>query len=246
MICQAGCYAAYYGHLTIEWDREKGEIVGVSGGAVQRDESVIPDQDLTELLTHWQEHAAVELTEVVAELDETVEHAIMGNSPLAHLLTDAMRKQTGAQIAMINAGSISHGLLAGPVTKADMLTCFPGPHVTCVTEMTGEQILSLLRKSLDPSFVQQIGRGYGFRGYYVGGLQVSGLQVRVVTGLDGFELDVECAGQPLVPGEVYQVAGTDYLHFSPAYVEFKEGRTFASSCRFCVKCSAMNWREHAG
>lgn len=223
IICQAGCYGAFYGHLTIDWDAEKREVVGISGGAVARDEQVTPDQDLASLLTHWQEHAAQELTEVVAELEDTVEHAIMGNSPLGHLLTDAMRRQTGAQIAMINAGSFNHGLLQGKVTKADMLTCFPGPHIICVTELTGEQVLSLLRKSLDPFHVQQIGRGYGFRGYYVGGLQLSGLHVNVVIGEDGYELDVTCDGQPLVADQVYQVAATDYLHFSPVYPEFKQG-----------------------
>jgi 5'-nucleotidase len=226
IICQAGCYGSHYGHLEIEWDAKKGEIVSFQGGAIARDESLEPDADLVELLTHWQEHAANELTQVVAYLDEPLEHALSGDSQLANVLTDGMRRLTGAPIAMINAGLLSHGLIAGPVTRADMLTCFPGPSIPVVVELTGAQILSLLHKGIDPAYVERVGKGYGFRGHFVGGLQVSGLTVRVLRKREGrYEVTAEVNGRPIDREAYYEVATVDYLYFSPVYEEFKQGRS---------------------
>ncbi|TCP53812.1 2',3'-cyclic-nucleotide 2'-phosphodiesterase (5'-nucleotidase family) [Tumebacillus sp. BK434] len=226
LICQAGCYGSHYGHLAVEWDEAAGKIVSYEGGAVPRDDSTPPDADLLHLLAHWQEHAAEQLTQVVAELDRPLEHALAGDSPLANVLTDGMRRLTGAPIAMINAGLISHGLIAGPVTRADLLTCFPGPSIPVVIELTGAQILSVLHKGLDPAYVERVGKGYGFRGHYVGGIQVSGLTVLVnVNEDDTYEVGAKLAGQPLDPEAIYEVCAVDYLYFSPVYEEFKQGHS---------------------
>jgi 5'-nucleotidase len=223
-ICQAGCYGEYYGHLVVDWDEEGRQIRSVEGGAMRPDPARVPDRDLVELAENWRSAAEQEMEEVVAILPGELGHAIMGNSPLAHVLLDEMRVHTGAPIAMLNGGILGHGLLAGPVKRADLLTCFPGPSVTAVVELSGSQILTLLQKSLDPQYIQKRGKGYGFRGYYVGGLQVSGLQVAVVTDDDGYSLSVEHEGRALDPDEHYEVAVADYLYFSPSYEEFKEAR----------------------
>ena len=219
-ICQAGCFGGYYGHLNVEWDEERGVITSVQGGAIERDPAVEADQDLSDLLAHWQEEAQERLNEVVAELPAPLGHDLAGNSPLAHLLTDGMRRLSGAPIGMINGGMFNHGLIAGAVTKADLLTCFPGPILTCVIEMTGEQILSALSKSLDPAYLHKVGKGYGFRGHFIGGLQVSGLRVFVDP---SGAVRAEHEGQPLDPARCYDVAATDHLYFSQVYEEFRQG-----------------------
>lgn len=225
IICQAGFHGRYYGRLTLDFDESTRRITGFSGGAVERDASLTPEPQLVDLLTRWQDYAQEQLTETVAELPVDVGHSLTGNSPLADLLTDGMRELTGASIAMINGGMFNHGLLSGTVTRHDLLTCFPSPSITCVTELTGAQVLSLLRKSLDPAYTDRIGKGYGFRGYQVGSLMVSGLQVRVTLG-DGGEplLEAEHAGEPIREEALYEVAATDYLYFSQVYEEFKQGR----------------------
>ncbi|ASS74454.1 hypothetical protein CIG75_05255 [Tumebacillus algifaecis] len=245
IICQAGCYGSHYGHLAVEWDVESRKIVSFSGGAIGRDLSTVPDQDLVDVLAHFQEAAAVELAQVVAELPEPLEHRIAGDSPLSNVLTDGMRRLTGTPIAMINAGLLSHGLIAGEVTRADLLTCFPGPSTLVVLELTGAQILSLLHKGLDPSYVERVGKGYGFRGHYVGGLQVSGLVVRVVpSGVeDQYEVTAELGGQPLDPTAYYEVATADYLYFSPVYEEFKQGRSTRFELPFLRELLGMQLKE---
>jgi len=223
IICQAGCYGAFYGHLAIEWDPERREVTAVEGGVIPRDREIVPDADLSDLLAHWQERADESLNIEIGELPCELDHDLSLNSPLAHALTDRMREKTGADFAMINGGMFNHGLLAGAVMKRDLLTCFPSPSITCIVELTGSQILSVLAKSLLPDYVQRIGKGYGFRGHFVGGMQVSGLDVTVLRLADG-SLKVRAAhgGAPLEPERRYAVAATDYLYFSGVYEEFKE------------------------
>jgi 2',3'-cyclic-nucleotide 2'-phosphodiesterase (5'-nucleotidase family) len=225
-ICQAGCYGGFYGHVELEWDAEHHRVQSVSGGAIPRDPSVTADEDLQALMEHWQERAAEELSAVIADLPRELGHSLLGNSPLSHLLADGMRRLTGAEIAMINGGMFNHGLIAGPCTRQDLLTCFPSPSLSCVVELTGAQILSVLRKSLLPGYYERVGKGYGFRGHFIGGMQVSGLSIRVLEmGEMLFDLQAEHEGAPLDPERVYRVAAPDYLYFSAVFEEFKEGRS---------------------
>ncbi|PWK13803.1 bifunctional metallophosphatase/5'-nucleotidase [Tumebacillus permanentifrigoris] len=225
-ICQAGCYGGFYGHVELEWDVAEQRVRGVSGGAIPRDPSVVPDADLESLLAHWQELAAEELSAVIVELPDELGHHLIGNSALGHLLADGMRRLTGADIAMINGGMFNHGLIAGPCTRQDLLTCFPSPSLSCVVELSGAQIRDVLQKSLLPGYYERVGKGYGFRGHYLGGLQVSGLRIRVVElGEFLYDLQIEHAGEPLDLAGVYRVAAPDYLYFSAVYEEFKEGRS---------------------
>lgn len=225
-ICQAGCFGAFYGHVELDWDAEVRKIRGVTGQVIPRDPTLEPDGDLVEVLVHWQERAAQELSAVIADLPTELWHSPIGNSPLGHLLVDGMRRLTGAPIAMLNGGMLNHGLLAGPLTRQDLLTCFPSPSVTCIVEMTGAQVLSVLQKSLLPGFFEQVGKGYGFRGHFLGGLLISGLTVHVTElGEYLYDLRVELAEQPLDLEGWYEVAIPDYLYFSPVYEEFKAGRS---------------------
>nr|WP_283809076.1 5'-nucleotidase [Tumebacillus amylolyticus] len=177
-------------------------------------------------MNEWEERAAEELSSVVVDLEHEIGHHLIVNSPLGHLLSDGMRRLTGAEIALINGGMFNHGLLPGPFTRQDLLTCFPSPCLTCVVEITGAQLLSVLQKSLLPGFYEQVGKGYGFRGHFIGGLQVSGLQIQVEeVGLYLYDVQAVHEGGEIEPERWYSVAICDYLYFSPVFEEFKQARS---------------------
>lgn len=219
-IAQAGSHSRCLGHLELDWDDTARRLRHVSGGAIPRDDSTQPDADLLDLFQHWQEQAEEHMSEVVGTLPEELGHALAGNSPLAHALLDRMCRHSGTDIALINGGMFNHGLLAGAVTKRDLLTCFPSPNVTCVTDMTGAQILRALTRSIDPAVIERTGFGYGFRGHFIGGLQVAGLQIIV----DEQGVHATHHGRPLELETVYRVATCDYLFFSNAFEEIKHGQ----------------------
>lgn len=63
---------------------------------------------------------------------------------LGHLVADAYRDQTGADIALVNGGGIRANIPAGEVTLNQIMSCHPFGNSLCMVEATGQQILDAL------------------------------------------------------------------------------------------------------
>ena len=136
---------------------------------------------------------------------------------LGDLTADALRDQTGADIAFVNGGGIRISLPAGDITYGDIYTVFPFNNQVCVVEVTGQQILDALEWS-----VHQLPDEFG------GFLQVSGISFEVDCSVDSgcgedeYEMYTGISGdrrvsnvmvgdEPIDADEVYTVAGADYI-----------------------------------
>lgn len=93
------------------------------------------------------------LNEVVAKTDvdliitdpETGVRVIRNTETnLGHLVADAYRDQTGADIALVNGGGIRANIPAGEVTLNQIMSCHPFGNSLCMVEATGQQILDAL------------------------------------------------------------------------------------------------------
>ena len=135
---------------------------------------------------------------------------------LGDFCADALRSQTGADIALIGGGGIRVDLKKGDVTYGDILRVNPFGNYVCVIEATGQQILDALEWGAN-TVPEEFG---GF-------LQVSGLTYEIdlsvpsgcvrgendmMTGIEGARRvgGVTVGGEPLDPAETYTVAGLDY------------------------------------
>ncbi|MCR5620369.1 MAG: bifunctional metallophosphatase/5'-nucleotidase [Treponema sp.] len=138
-------------------------------------------------------------------------------SSLGDFCTDAMRKATGADIAIMNGGGIRADLGGGRITYADVLTAFPFGNSVSVISCTGRQVLD----ALEWSARMLPGSSGGF-------LQVSGLSYAVdlsvphgcIADEQGMCIGIEGArrvhgvmvgGRPIEEDAVYTVAGPDYV-----------------------------------
>ena len=136
---------------------------------------------------------------------------------LGDLAADALRDQTGAQIAFVNGGGIRMSIPAGDVTYGDIYTVFPFNNQVCVVEVTGQQILDALEWGV-----------HLLPGEFGGFFQVSGLSYEVdcsvesgctedeyemCTGITGARRvsNVMVGEDPIDPEAVYTVAGADYF-----------------------------------
>ncbi|WP_353095967.1 5'-nucleotidase C-terminal domain-containing protein [Tissierella praeacuta] len=72
-----------------------------------------------------------------------------GESNLGNLLTDAMVKSTGADVALTNGGGIRASIPAGDIKVGDILTSFPFTNTLAVIEVTGEEIVQALEHGVD-------------------------------------------------------------------------------------------------
>lgn len=128
------------------------------------------------------------------------EEATMGN-----LIADAMRAQTGADIAIMNGGGIRGDRTydAGTqLTRRDILTELPFGNVTVVTEIPGSQVLLALENG-----VSQVEKGAGRFA------QVSGISFTFDPSAEaGARVsEVMVAGAPLEADKLYTVAVNDYI-----------------------------------
>ncbi|PIU19721.1 MAG: hypothetical protein COT18_06030 [Elusimicrobia bacterium CG08_land_8_20_14_0_20_59_10] len=120
------------------------------------------------------------------------------DSPIGNWFTDAMRRQSGADIAFQNSAGIRSDLKKGVIKMRDIYQVMPFENTLVMLTMTGDQIKKLLADNL------RGGRS---------GLQVSGLTVKFgkAAADKTRELTLEREGRDIKPGEKFTVATNNYL-----------------------------------
>lgn len=199
MIVQAGQYAEHLGRLDLTWDGEQLHVDTVS---------VIPvTDDIPPAPRVLEEVAAIEieieqmLNGVIGELVGPLDLAADRECGVANLLADALLERTGAEVAIVTAGQGFTGPLpAGPLKRVELWEVCSSPANPAVTEMTGAQLMTVVRKGQDRAFAAESPRP--FRGQQRGLLHLSGALLR--------EGQLYVASQPVEPERIYKVAGTDW------------------------------------
>jgi len=142
-----------------------------------------------------------------------------GETNLGDFVADAYRQESGADIAFANGGGIRTSVLAGDVSRKNLMDVNPWNNAMCVIRATGQQILDALE--------------FGARNYPEpngGFLQVSGISYEInqsvkspiITSDQGAFVSVDAAkprrvqnvmvnGAAVDPAKTYTVAGNCYM-----------------------------------
>jgi 2',3'-cyclic-nucleotide 2'-phosphodiesterase (5'-nucleotidase family) len=136
---------------------------------------------------------------------------------VGNLIADAVRADAGADVAIINSGSIRGDRVypAGPITRRTILALHPLGNVICAVRVPGSVILDALRNG--------VARFPAAAGAFP---QVSGVTFTIdpAAALDARVTDVRVNGEPLDPGKRYVVAIPDYIFKGgDAYAMFPAG-----------------------
>ncbi len=126
-------------------------------------------------------------------------------STMGDLIADAMRLQSGADVALMNGGGIRADRTydaGATLTRRDILTELPFGNTLAVAELTGAQLAEALENALS-----QVEKGAGRFA------QVSGLTVVYDPKAEAGKrvTEVLVAGAALDPAAVYKVAVNDYM-----------------------------------
>lgn len=119
---------------------------------------------------------------------------------LGNFVTDIMREYTGADIALLNGGSLRASIDMGPITLEDVFKAMPYSNEIVLLDLTGMEVMQVLIRSVQGTRDDEDG---GF-------LHVSGICFTI----RGHEVDdVRSISNniPIDPKKIYRVAITDFL-----------------------------------
>jgi 2',3'-cyclic-nucleotide 2'-phosphodiesterase (5'-nucleotidase family) len=171
------------------------------------------DEKVERILEHALEQVKSRAGQVLGTLAFDMPHDRLKveESVLANFLTDAIRTETGADIAFQTSSGIRDSLYKGPLKYGDLYRVFPFDNITATVELTGTQV----KKILEHSATQ-------VKEY----MQVSGLTQDIERNKPAGERvsHVKVNGEPLEPERKYTIAVNDLLMKGGfGYSEFSKG-----------------------
>lgn len=152
-----------------------------------------------------------------AEKEAPVNPSELGETAVGDMVADVMRAATGADAALINAGSLGFDDLPAKVTDKNVDSIVPfGEDTVVVLKLKGEDLLAALERS-----VSVLPRRFS------GFLQVSGISLLADTSLEKGSriVKAEINGEAIDPDAEYTVAVTGFLSTGGGgYMSLKNGK----------------------
>jgi 5'-nucleotidase / UDP-sugar diphosphatase len=154
----------YLGRLELEFDAA-GALISYGGDTVLLSRYITPNADvetlLAELSAPIEELRATPVGDTAVFLDGSRNNCRAMECNLGNLITDAMRAETGAQIAITNGGGIRSSIPVGEdtpedlmmedsltVTLGDVLTVLPFGNLVATMELSGADVIAALENGV--------------------------------------------------------------------------------------------------
>ncbi|MDG0790258.1 bifunctional metallophosphatase/5'-nucleotidase [Cohnella ginsengisoli] len=125
VVCAAGKFGRYVGAVEIGRGPD-GQGLAIEGRTVPT-EGRRADPETADIVDAALQRARLAMAQPVAELAVPLAGDADAESPLGTLLAGALRRKTGAEIGLTNAGQLLDGLSAGPVTRERIHAVCPSP-----------------------------------------------------------------------------------------------------------------------
>lgn len=209
-----GKFGLYVGKVSLNYDHSKKQIIHKAIEAINITD--LPDDiNTTKQLMTFKEQADLALDEIVCELKEPLEVNWFKETQIIKALTKTLRSWTHADVAMLNAGLLLESFPKGPVTLKDIHRICPHPINPCVVEISGQELLELIRLGLQDHYVNYAVKGFGFRGKVMGRLIYEGIEIEFkdTEANEPFIRSVWIGSQALDVHKQYKVATADMFTF---------------------------------
>jgi 5'-nucleotidase/UDP-sugar diphosphatase len=210
LVVQAGEYLQYIGKLDVEFD-PNGELVTWKGDTIFLSGYITPDIEISKeigiLSAPIKTLTESEIGESAVFLQGDREVCRFEECNLGNLITDAMRAETGVQVALENGGGIRASIEQGPVTLGDVLTVLPFGNLVSTLSLSGEDLQAVLENGASKieegggRFLQVSGLRYQFDPSKPAGNRIVSVEV----------LDAQGKYQSLDPKAIYTIATNDFM-----------------------------------
>ena len=207
------------GELKIIW--QEGKIKDVQSDMhVLWNDSLKPDARISQLIEGIRAPYLQQLEEEITEITEPIGRQYKSESPFDHLAGELLRKETGAEIAMLPGVGYGVTLYPGPLTREALYRLMPHPSKLVTLMLTGTQISAILEQSATNNKPDDVLEGVG------GLIQTSGLSWHInYDHPRGKRVsDIKVGQQPLNKNQIYSVVThSGMLSGIHKYDTFKEG-----------------------
>lgn len=223
-VCAAGKYGQYFGIVDIEFDATTHKRLSVHAGILVT--STYPaDEHIAMLVSKYKSSSQKVLSQQVAYLEQPLRADWYDESPLCNLLAAGIRKWTGAELALVNAGQLLEGLEIGVVSAGRLLEICPSPINPCRMLLTGKRIWKALEESRMQEFMEKPLQGFGFRGKVLGTLNMDGMRVEYDPFAPSYsKIQRVWVGDELLdPLKEYVVGTIDMFTFGIGFLTLSEG-----------------------
>jgi 5'-nucleotidase len=224
-VCAAGKFGQYFGIVDIEFEAATHKRISVH--ACIREVSTYPTDEHIAMLVHKHKSSSAKvLSQQVAYLEQELRADWYSESPLGNLLAAGIRKWTGAELALVNAGQLLEGLEPGVVSAGRLLEICPSPINPCRMLLTGARIWKALEESRMQEFMEKPLYGFGFRGKVLGTLNMDGMRVEYDPTAPAYSKvqHVWVGEERLDPLKEYVVGTIDMFTFGIGFLTLSEGR----------------------
>ena len=203
IIVQAWEHAKALGILNLKI--KDGKVIGFDGGLQEISPATgAPNCQVQDLVTRYERQADSLLQRDIGEtqVDLDGEHVRTGETNLGDFIADVMRQAAGAEVALINGGTIRTSIPQGKITVKDIYAMLPFDNYLVGISLTGAQVKAALEHGVakleEPagSFPQVSGLAFTYSRSAPAGERVK---------------DIMVEGRPLDPQREYVVATNDFL-----------------------------------
>lgn len=224
VVCGAGKYGQYVGKVTLKRANGQHRFSLVSGGCCPVNDQLLDEQVTAAILRH-REQAEIKLSRTIAITDRELPIHWDKESPFANLLAQAVRKFTGAELSIVNAGQLMGPLPEGNITEGMLHFLCPSPINACTMQLKGSDLRKALEQSLLPEYYDLVFKGFGFRGYQMGILCLDGAEVYYDDSLPAYHkiTEIRIQGSLLDEERFYSVGTLDMFTFNIGYESLSLG-----------------------
>ncbi|MBY7143995.1 bifunctional metallophosphatase/5'-nucleotidase [Virgibacillus sp. NKC19-3] len=226
VITAAGKHCAFVGEVMLTWDHTRQELVKKEAYTTDITH-IAKDMQTEQNLYELEERADEILEKKIVHITSPIEIRWFTDTRIMQELTNTVKDWTKADCAMLNSGLLLDQLPAGDVTYKDIHRICPHPINPVVVELTGDELLEVIRAAFTKDFMELKLKGFGFRGEVLGRMLFAGLQVETDMRETGEEYvrDVTFQGYPLESDHIYSVATADTFTFGRLLPEIAKSET---------------------
>lgn len=206
VIVQAGSYSRYIGFVDLKVDIEKDTLVRYFGRLYETNKDSAFDAEADAKVNAMVEAIGPELKRVIGKLEVDWKASYSDESNLGQFETDAFRWKTGADIALLNGGSLRKSLNKGDITLSDIWEINPFGNELVVMTVSGKLLIKMLNNNIAIKKANET-EGKGSEKMLVSGLTFSFDMNRSNS---NFVQDAKVDGKPVDESKKYTIAVNSY------------------------------------